>query len=365
MKSPMQWKKTTVVRAGKLRAPAMAPVIISASRATDIPAFYADWLVHRLKAGYSVWVNPFNQKPGFVSFEAARLFVFWTKNPRPLMSRLGIFENRNLNYYFQFTLNDYEEENFEPGVPPVKERIDTFRELSGRIGKERVIWRFDPLIVTPRLSPERLLEKIEKIGRQVMYKTGKLVISFVDVAAYQKVRNNLVRESTQFDRSSVLSAEPSRDQIHIIAEGLKQLRKQWHAQGWDITLAACAESMDLAADYGIVKSKCIDDELIRSLFPHDRRLMRFVNHGDTRGDTDADSALSLEISTEFRKIDLKDRGQRSACGCIYSKDIGMYNTCRHFCVYCYANSSRNAVNRNLARYRIDAESLRGPIHPLP
>ena len=344
-----------MVRAGRQKVSALAPVIISASRATDIPAFYADWLVHRLKAGYSVWVNPFNQKPGVVSFEAARLFVFWSKNPRPLMSRLGIFENRNLNYYFQFTLNDYEKENFEPGVPPLKERIDTFRELSDRIGKERVIWRFDPLIVTPRLSPERLLEKIEKIGSQVMYKTGKLVISFVDVAAYQKVRNNLVRVPDLFDRSSVLSAEPSRDQIRTIAGGLKELRQQWHAQGWDITLAACAESMDLAADYGIVKNKCIDDDLIRSLFPHDRRLMRFVNHGDT----DPDSPRPQEMFSIPRKIDLKDRGQRSACGCIYSKDIGMYNTCRHFCVYCYANTSRNAVNRNRNRHRIDAECLRG------
>jgi hypothetical protein len=353
MKTPMQWKKTTVVRAGKQRMTAVAPVIISASRATDIPAFYADWLIHRLKAGYSVWHNPFNQKPCFVSFEAARLFVFWSKNPRPLMSRLGIFENRNLNYFFQFTLNDYEEESFEPGVPPLRERIDTFRELSGRIGKERVIWRFDPLIVTPRLSPERLLEKIENIGRHLMHKTGKLVVSFVDVAAYQKVRNNLIRELDLFDRSSVLSAEPSRDQIRTIARGLQQLRKQWHARGWDITLAACAESMDLAADYGIVKNKCIDDDLIRNLFPHDRRLMQFVDEGDT----DPDSPRQTEMFTTPRKIDLKDRGQRNACGCIYSKDIGMYNTCRHFCVYCYANASRSAVNRHRDRYRKDAESL--------
>jgi hypothetical protein len=350
----MQWKKTTVARADKERVTALAPVIISASRATDIPAFYADWMIHRLKAGYAVWYNPFNQKPCYVSFEAARLFVFWTKNPRPLMSCLEAFEERNLNYYFQFTLNDYEQENFEPGLPPLTERIDTFRELSGRIGKDRVIWRFDPLIVTPRLSPERLLEKIESIGNRLMHKTGKLVVSFVDVAAYQKVRNNLIRESDLFDRSSVLSAEPSRHQIRTIAEGLKQLRRQWHARGWDITLATCGESMDLAADYGIVKNKCIDDDLIRKLFHHDRRLMRFVDHGDS----DSESARPLEMFPAPGKIDLKDKGQRRACRCIYSKDIGMYDTCRHFCVYCYANTSRNVVNRNWTRHRKDAESLR-------
>ncbi|MEX1312560.1 MAG: DUF1848 domain-containing protein [Desulfotignum sp.] len=350
----MQWKKTTVVRADKERVTALAPVIISASRATDIPAFYADWMIHRLKAGYAVWYNPFNQKPCFVSFEAARLFVFWTKNPRPLMSCLDAFEERNLNYYFQFTLNDYEQENFEPGLPPLTERIDTFRELSDRIGKERVIWRFDPLIVTSRLSPERLLEKIESTGNRLMHKTGKLVVSFVDVAAYQKVRNNLIRELDLFDRSSVLSAEPSRHQIRTIAEGLKQLSKQWHARGWDITLATCGESMDLAADYGIVKNKCIDDDLIRKLFSHDGPLMRFVDDGDTG----AGPERQLEMFTVPGQIDLKDRGQRKACRCIYSKDIGMYGTCRHFCVYCYANTSRNVVNRHWADHRKDAESLR-------
>jgi len=349
----MQWKKTTVIRADKQRVTALAPVIISASRATDIPAFYADWLIHRLTAGYAVWYNPFNQKPCFVSFEAARLFVFWTKNPRPLMACLDAFEQRGLNYYFQFTLNDYEQERFEPGVPPLAERIRTFRDLSDTIGKERVIWRFDPLIVTPRLSPERLLEKIESTGRQLMHKTDKLVVSFVDVAAYQKVRNNLVRELDLFDRSSVQSAEPGRDQIRTIAEGLKQLRKQWHAQGWDITVATCGESMDLAADYGIVKNKCIDDDLIRKLFRHDHRLMQFVNDGDT----DPDFARQQKMFVVPGKIDLKDKGQRNACGCIYSKDIGMYDTCRHFCVYCYANTSRNVVNRNRARHRKEAESL--------
>jgi hypothetical protein len=140
----------------------------------------------------------------------------------------------------------------------------------------------------------------------------------------------------------VLSAEPGRNQIRIIAEGLKQLRKQWHAQGWDITVATCGESMDLAADYGIVKNKCIDDDLIRKIFRHDRRLMQFIDDGDT----DPDFARQRKMSATPGKIDLKDKGQRTACGCIYSKDIGMYDTCRHFCVYCYANTSRNVVNRN-------------------
>jgi DNA repair photolyase len=349
----LQWKKTTVIRADQKKVPARAPVIISASRATDIPAFYSDWLIHRLEAGYAVWVNPFNRKPGYISFEAARLFVFWTKNPRPLMPRLDEFERRDTNYYFQFTLNDYESEKLEPRLPPLQERIRTFRELSDKIGRHRVIWRFDPLIVTPGLSVEHLLEKIASIGSRLMHKTDKLVVSFVDVAAYQKVQNSLIRELDCFDRASVFSAEPSESQIRQIARGLEQLKTRWYKQGWDITVATCGESMDLKTDYGIVKNKCIDDDLIRRVFSHDQKLMRFVDYGET----DPDTVRQLEMFATSKKVDLKDKGQRKACGCISSKDIGMYDTCPHFCVYCYANTSRNKVNHHIARHSQYGEGL--------
>ena len=351
---PMQWKKTTVIRADQKRVSARAPIIISASRATDIPAFYADWLINRLKAGYAVWVNPFNKaRPLYVSFDVARLFVFWTKNPKPLMSRLDEFEKRDINYYFQFTLNDYESEKLEPRLPPLHERIHTFRELSDKIGRHRVIWRFDPLIITPGLSVERLLEKIASIGSRLMHKTDKLVVSFVDVTGYQKVQNNLIRELDFFDRSLVVSAEPSGPQIHQIARGLEQLKTRWYKQGWDITVATCGESMDLKTDYGIVKNRCIDDDLIRKAFPHDRKLLQFVDYGET----DPDVVRQQDLFATPRKITLKDKGQRNACHCIWSKDIGMYDTCPHFCVYCYASTSRNRVNRHFARHSKYGERL--------
>lgn len=356
MGKTIQWKKTTVIRADGVKVSARAPVIISASRSTDIPAFYPKWLIERLNAGYAVWYNPFNKaNPYYVSFEAARLFVFWTKNPRPLMPYLDEFKNRGIHFYFQFTLNNYTQETLEPNLPDLDERINTFRELSDNIGKARVIWRFDPLIITPRLSPERLLEKIENIGNQIKYKTDKLVFSFVDVKPYQKVRNNLIRELDLFDRSTVLSAEPSWEQMLKIARGLKRLKEHWHRDGWNITLATCGESMDLATDYGIIKNKCIDDDLIRQEFFHDRQLMRFVNDGET----DPGPAEQQHLFPVSTKINIKDKGQRKACGCIYSKDIGMYNTCRHFCVYCYANTSRNVVNSNVAKHSCTAESIIG------
>jgi hypothetical protein len=154
----------------------------------------------------------------------------------------------------------------------------------------------------------------------------------------------------------VQTAEPDPEQIRYIAGGLKQLQDGWRARGWDITLATCGESMDLASDFGIVKNKCIDDDLIRKCFGHDRRLMRFVDYGDTG----AVPARHPEMFPAPGQIDLTDRGQRKACRCIMSKDIGMYNTCRHFCVYCYANTSRNTVIRHCARHRKDSERLIDP-----
>ena len=140
--------------------PGGAPVIISASRATDIPAFYSDWFFERLKAGYLKWINPFNRKAQYVSTAEARVFVFWTKNPAPMMMRLAELEMRDINYYFMVTVNDYETEGLEPGLPSLDARIESFTRLSNLIGKERVIWRFDPLLLTDCMGPEKLLEKI-------------------------------------------------------------------------------------------------------------------------------------------------------------------------------------------------------------
>ena len=98
-----------------------APVILSVSRSTDIPAFYAEWFVNRLREGYAVWYNPFNQRPMRVSFERVKVIVFWTKNPAPLIPYLSELDRRGVHYYFQFTLNDYEREGFESRVPHVSE----------------------------------------------------------------------------------------------------------------------------------------------------------------------------------------------------------------------------------------------------
>ena len=151
---------------------AQAPMIISASRSTDIPAFYADWFFDRLNKGYSAWTNPFNGVKSYVSYSETRFIVFWSKNPRPLLEYLHILEERNIKCYIQYTLNDYEKEKLEK-VPTLSNRIETFKMLVDRLGKGAVVWRFDPLILTDNISIDDLLRKIQNIGDQLKGYTEK------------------------------------------------------------------------------------------------------------------------------------------------------------------------------------------------
>lgn len=331
---------------------ATAPVIISASRSTDIPAFYAKWFFNRLAKGYCAWYNPFNQQKMYVSFKHCKVIVFWTKNPRPILPYLHELDKQGIHYYFQVTLNDYEQEGFEPNVPKVEQRIKTFKELSEMIGKERVIWRFDPLIITPSTTPRILLSKIWHIGNQLKGYTDKLVFSFVDVIAYRKVQNNLIKETSCFNKDNVVSAEMNDVQRKEIVEGLVRLREVWKDQGWNITLATCAETIDLEA-YGIEHNSCIDGRLMERLFATDYELIYYLHTGKL---PEKDMFGNYpELPTKYKN--LKDKGQRKVCGCMISKDIGMYNTCRHFCIYCYANTSKECVVKNLSRHSNNSESL--------
>lgn len=332
---------------------ATAPVIISASRSTDIPAFYAKWFFNRLEKGYCVRKNPFNQQPMYISFKNCRVVVFWTKNPKPIIPYLPELDKRGIHYYFQVTLNDYVNEGFEPNVPTVEKRIDTFKQLSSLIGKEKVIWRFDPLIVCPQITPRDLLTKIWHIGKQIKGYTDKLVFSFVDVKAYKKVQNNLVKDTNGcFTKESVETAEMNAFQRQEIIEGLVKIRDAWKKDGWDITLATCGEEAALE-NYGIEHNRCIDGELMKRIFADDEELVYYL-HTLKWPERDIFGQLP-PLPSKVKNV--KDTGQRKVCGCMVSKDIGMYNTCRHFCVYCYANTSRDCVLNNASKHNENSESI--------
>jgi len=288
----------------------------------------------------------------YVSFQRCKAIVFWTKNPNPILPYLHELDERGIHYYFQVTLNDYTNEGFEPNVPSVEQRVETFKRLSDMIGHERVIWRFDPLIITPSITPRTLLSRIWRIGNMLKGYTDKLVFSFVDVRAYRKVQNNLVKETSCFSKDNVESAEMTDGQRQEVVEGLVKLREAWAEQGWNITLATCAEEIDLEK-YGIEHNRCIDSELMERLWPDDFDFVYYLRTG---------KLPELDIFGERPPMplahkNLKDKGQRKICGCMISKDIGMYNTCRHFCVYCYANTSKDCVLKNMSRHSDGSESL--------
>jgi hypothetical protein len=327
----MNWCKVPISKPDGQTIEAQAPVIISASRSTDIPAFYAEWFIHRMKEGYVKWKNPFNGVPLYVSFDKTRLIIFWTKNAKHMIKHLNYLDERAINYYFQFTLNDYDTEEFEPEVPNVQTRIETFQQLSERIGKEKVIWRFDPLILTDKIGVDELLRKVENIGNQLKNHTNRMVFSFADIHIYKKVESNLRHNSIPYQ-------EFDEDGMMEFALGLQQLNKQWQFE-----IGTCAEQIPLEK-YDISHNKCVDDDLMIKLFPNDKVLMDFLGVKITPDLFSPGSSIIEKTKNN------KDKGQRKFCGCIISKDIGEYNTCPHFCKYCYANTSSETVKANYQQY---------------
>ena len=296
---------------------AQAPLIISASRATDIPAFYSDWFFRRFDRGYVRWRNPFSGQDSYVSFGNTRFIVFWSKNPAPLLPYLPMLKERRIGCYIHFTLNDYEAEGLEPNVPPLAQRIDTFRRLVDTLGSGTVVWRFDPLILTDKINIDTLLEKIAHIANALTGYTEKLVFSFADIESYKKVSRNL-------RLSGINYREWDEESMREFASRLSTLNRD----NWNFRLATCAERIDLS-EYGIEHNRCIDPELISRFAPDDTVLQNFLYNAKT------------------------DTGQRKACGCILSKDIGAYSTCPHGCLYCYANTSSASALANHKKFTVN------------
>lgn len=279
---------------------ALAPVIVSASRATDVPAFFSPWLFERLEKGYCKWRNPYNGKDSYVSFANTRFIVFWSKSPAPLLDYLPRLREKGIGFYIQYTLNDYDTEGLERNVPPLPQRIDTFKRIVDKHGLGSAVLRFDPLILTDRIGIPKLLDKIQGIASQLKDYTERLVFSFADISGYKKVGTNL-------NRGGINYREWTESEMIEFAKQLSQLHLP-------MQLSTCAKRIDLER-YGIEHNHCIDPDLISRLAPDDTALQMWL-FGAT-----------------------KDKGQRPACGCILSKDIGQYNTCAHGCLYCYATNT--------------------------
>lgn len=310
----MKWQRTTIT-VNEEEHEAIAPIIISASRASDIPSGYAEEFEQWLTQGYCIWTNPFSGKQQYVSFENTRLFVFWTKNPKPFLKILPLLDAMNIGYYFTHTLNDYEREAYEHKIPQLEKRIANFQELSMLIGKERLLWRFDPLLLSNALTVDMLLERIEHLGNLLCEFTDVLIFSFVEIEQYRKVKSRVkkhvhaIREFTAHEKV-------------YFAKELQALIVKWQERNPAFSARTCAQNINLSR-YNILPNKCIDDALIAKLYAKDKVLMDFIGW-----------ELSLFGTKQIKP--LKDKNQREFCRCIPSKDIGKYGTCKNACIYCYA-----------------------------
>ncbi len=293
--------------------------IISASRRTDIPFFFPEWFMERIRAGFFHRLNPFNARQvRRVSLLPADVnaIVFWTKNPRPLLAYLPELDSRGYCYYFQYTLNPYDG-RFEPNLAPLEERIETFRRLSRQIGASRVVWRYDPIILSNVTPPEFHVENIDRIAAALYGFTGRIMVSFFD--PYPKLKGRL-RELERRHGIAIRDTTGG-DELRFLGE----LARIAALNGMEIF--SCAEERDFSA-MGIGHGSCVDGELIATL-----------------------SGSAVRFA--------RDRRQRKACGCAESIDMGMYDTCRSGCVYCYANRSEKCVEITLAKHDRRSASIIG------
>ncbi|MCI9184258.1 MAG: DUF1848 domain-containing protein [Lachnospiraceae bacterium] len=289
-------------------------MILSVSRRTDIPNYYSDWFIARIKEGFLYVRNPMDAHQISridLSPKVVDCIVFWTKNPANMIEKLE--DLQKYMYYFQFTLTGYGKD-VEPNLPNKrKEVIPTFKRLSEKIGKERVIWRYDPILINKRYTMDYHRKAFEEIASNLEDDTEKVVISFVDF--YSKTQRNTrgldIRQITNEER------------VELAGE-MARIASKYH-----LIIETCAEQINLN-EVGILHGSCIDKKRIERL-------------------------LGCKLIVE------KDKNQRGACGCFESVEVGAYNTCLNGCKYCYANFNNSKVEENVKLYNRDSALLCGKI----
>lgn len=278
-------------------------MIISASRRTDIPAFYSEWFYNRIREGFVLVPNPFNPKMlSRVSLDPAVVdcIVFWTKNPAPMLRKLDRLEN--YKYYFQFTLNPYGSE-IENRLPSLRKRIETFKRLSEKIGREKVLWRYDPILTNEKYTVSFHREAFARIAEALKDHTEKCMLGFID--HYSHIRQAVGKFHIQ-----PLQTEEIREMAVSFRET---------ASRHSLVLDTCTVKVDLS-HLDIRAGLCVDKELVERL-------------------------TGYPISAR------KDKNQRAVCHCIESIDIGTYESCLNGCIYCYAiKGNYNTAESNRRRH---------------
>ncbi|WP_324715422.1 DUF1848 domain-containing protein [Carboxydochorda subterranea] len=290
----------------------MARAIVGASRRTDIPAFYARWWMERVRAGWVEWVHPFGGGVRRASLrpEDVLAIVFWTRHPGPLIPYLHELEGRGYRFYFHVTVNGYPRA-IEPHSPPAGAAVRAFRALADRIGPERVLWRYDPIVVG-KLGGDSLdagyhLRQFEALARQLAGATRRCTVSFVSLYAKTARRLGQVMPGLSPGWPAQRRRELAADLAAI-------------AWAYGMSLQACCDDALVGAGRGearVAKARCVDPELVAALRPGE-------------------------------ELHLEPGPSRAQCGCARSVDVGAYDTCLFGCAYCYATRSQAAA---LARFR--------------
>lgn len=273
-------------------------MILSVSRRTDIPAFYGEWFINRLKEGFVYIRNPFNVhqiSKVNLSSDKIECIIFWTKNPsEEFIDNLKIIDKLGYKYYFQYSITSYNK-TIEQNIPQKAIQTEKFQKLANKIGKEKVIWRYDPIFFNEKYSFEYHKKWFEYIAAKLKNNTEKCVISFLDY--YPKIKKKLIDNKIP---------EVTENQMSEFAFFLSSIGKKYN-----IKIESCCEKTDLSFA-GIEHGHCIDPKLINRI-----------------------SGQQYNFK--------KDKSQRQNCGCIESIDIGTYNTCKNGCIYCYANQKENVI----------------------
>lgn len=290
-------------------------MILSVSRRTDIPSYYSEWFLTRLQEGYVLTRNPLNHAQISrikLSPDNIDCIVFWTKDPANLLDKLSLIDSLGYQYYFQFTLTPYDHE-MERNLRDKKNIIAIFQQLSKLIGRDKVLWRYDPIIINTKLSMDYHFVEFEKLCQALCGYTDVCTISFVD--SYQKLSKSV---------KDTIITPISEEQMKQVAAQFVKIAKEYH-----IKLKACCETIDLSSEE-VEPASCIDPRIVEKVCGH---------------------------PVEGKK----DKNQRQGCGCIQSIDIGVYNTCRNGCVYCYANHSDTSIQRNVQKHDPTSDILIGRV----
>ena len=286
-------------------------MILNTGLRTDIPGFFSEWFYNRIEEGFVYVRNPYvkNQIYSYrLDPELIDCIIFCTKNPKPMFENLEKIDK--FNQYWHITITPYEKE-IEPNVPPMNDVLESFKYLSKKLGKENVTLRYDPIFINEKYTLEKHIESFEYIINSLSGYTTEAIISFIDL--YEKTKRNFPK-----------AREVTKDERLKLGKEFAQIGKKNN-----ITIKTCVEGSELDK-FGIDSSGCMTKEVIE----------RAINK-------------NLNIP--------KQKARNGECYCLLNNDIGEYNTCAHGCLYCYANSNKKLVKRNLKLHDPKSPILIGEI----